>query len=481
MKTVFVSGRFDQLHSGHLRLLAFAKSVLGDYLVVGLHTGNYGSEHLLTSYEERFEALIGTQFVDQIVPVSKSIEKILGEIKPQIVLKGREFASQDNPEEEWCAQNNADLIFSSGNWHDYVSEPPSGTSRSSSLDYTALRKFLIRSQMKASAIEAIMNRIKTIRIGVIGDIILDEYQYCEPIGMSREEPALVLRPFSEKRFLGGAGIVAAHIAEIGAQVKIFTVVGDDPAGHEIMQLLDERRLEHDVTKEESRVSTLKTRYKVQGASAPYSLFKVSRLSDSDLMQSTQEQLVANITNSMDELDLIIFSDFNYGVITDHVLQTVIKIAKEKGIIMAADSQSSSQVGDIGRFVGVDLIFATEHEVRVSLKNKEDGLVTIARDLLLKTEARGVFLKLGSDGALLHRWSDQISEQFSTEKLSALNKNPKDVSGAGDSFLALASAAFCLGGMREALLLGSLAAALQVATEGNRGIEKQQVMKALAEL
>ena len=61
----------------------------------------------------------------------------------------------------------------------------------------------------------------------MGDVIADEYISCDPLGMSEEDPTIVVTPISSKTFIGGAAIVAAHAASLGAQVQFFSVVGDD--------------------------------------------------------------------------------------------------------------------------------------------------------------------------------------------------------------------------------------------------------------
>jgi bifunctional ADP-heptose synthase (sugar kinase/adenylyltransferase) len=62
---------------------------------------------------------------------------------------------------------------------------------------------------------------------------------------------------------------------------------------------------------------------------------------------------------LDGCNLIVFSDFNYGVLPDELIQTITEIAVERGILIVADSQSSSQTGDISRFKSMDLITPTE--------------------------------------------------------------------------------------------------------------------------
>ena len=86
-------------------------------------------------------------------------------------------------------------------------------------------------------------------------------------------------------------------------------------------------------------------------------------------------------------NVIIFSDFNYGILPQYLVEELSKLAFEKGVVTAADSQSSSQFGDISRFRNMNLITPTEHEARLALNDKESGIVSLAYKLIKKSKAK----------------------------------------------------------------------------------------------
>lgn len=150
---------------------------------------------------------------------------------------------------------------------------------------------------------------------------------------------------------------------------------------------------------------------------------------------------------------------------------VIQKALDLNIQIAADSQSSSQIGNLGKFKGAHNIFATEREARLQLRNEQDGLAVIAGNLRKELGARNIFLKLGADGVIL-----EGIEDINTERLPALNKNPVDISGAGDSMLAASGLSLSVGGsLLESALVGSTAAAIQVSRRGNTPVSLQEVL------
>lgn len=124
-----------------------------------------------------------------------------------------------------------------------------------------------------------------------------------------------------------------------------------------------------------------------------------------------------------------------------VVDQLVEIATKNEMRIVADSQSSSQIGDISRFKNADLITPTEREARLALRNTEDGLVVIAQLVCLSAEAKSVTLKLGEQGVLLHgRWG----KDWETDQIPALNSAPQDVAGAGDCMLVATSLAMSVG-------------------------------------
>jgi len=116
---------------------------------------------------------------------------------------------------------------------------------------------------------------------------------------------------------------------------------------------------------------------------------------------------------------------------------------------------------------------------MALKNSDDGLVTIANQLLSETDSKYILLTLGSDG-LIAQYS-RLDECFSgqTERISALNPFPVNLSGAGDSILTVASLALSTGAdLWESSLLGSIAACIQVSRDGNIPISKSDIIEFL---
>lgn len=474
LKITFVSGNFNILHPGHLRLLRFAKE-LGNRLVVSVYSDRIAGSGAHVPEQLRLEAVQSISWVDEAFIIDEPVSAIINRIKPDIVVKGKEHENNFNIELEAVNAYGGKLVFSSGevvfSSFDLIQREMQASVRSFTqlpLDY--LQRHNLDSDKLRKRVEDFMK----LRIVVIGDLIIDEYITCDPLGMSREDPTIVVTPIESKKFIGGAGIVAAHAAGLGAQVNFISVTGKDAMRDFALQTLEDFNVNVFLLDDESRPTTLKQRYRCKGKT----LLRVSQLHQGAIDAVIQQQIVDKITGLMDECDLLIFSDFNYGCLPNEMIAKIIEFGKAKRIYMVADSQSSSQVGDIGRFKGMSLLTPTEHEARLSVRDNESGLVVLAEKLRELANAGNILLKIGEEGVLIHA-ETSAKNSWLTDRIPALNPVPIDVAGAGDSML-IASAMALAGGASiwEAAALGSMASAIQVSRVGNIPLAAEELLQQL---
>ncbi|MDC0379359.1 PfkB family carbohydrate kinase [Litorivicinus sp.] len=473
---VFVSGNFNILHLGHIRLLRYAKG-LGDKLVVGLNKTGAEQAETLLPVELRLEALTAIAFVDDVVIIDGPVVDVVADIKPDIVVKGKEYEKAENEEQQVLKAYDGALVFSSGDItlsNGYLTDQMTSVAQAVSVNFSLLNQFRERRKVSLSSLSNHLCKFNDLKICVIGDVIVDEYISCDPLGMSREDPTIVVTPLSAKKFVGGAGIVAAHAASLGASVDFFGLAGDDLEQEFAVKRLKAYQVNANLIVDKNRPTTLKTRYRANGKT----LLRVSRLHQESISQILQQQLISLVKDRVSEYDLLIFSDFNYGCLPSSVVNKITSLCLENGVKVAADSQSSSQIGDISRFKKASLLTPTEYEVRVAVRDNENGLVVIADSLLKESNAENLIVTLGAEGIFL-RVKDQHGD-YCTERLAALNDNPLDVAGAGDSLLVMASLVLAAGGsIFEAAVLGSIAAALQVGIEGSKPLDPREIHKVLS--
>lgn len=473
-RTVFVSGHFNILHPGHMRLLRSAKEY-GERLVVGVESDRLAGSAAHLPENLRLEGVQGHGLVDEAFIFDEPITELISRLRPDIVVKGKEHESRHNHELAALTQYGGRLVFSSGE------------TLFSSLDL--IRKefqtfdprtislpadYFFRHAIDKSRLVGLINGFVNLKICVVGDLIVDEYITCEPLGMSQEDPTIVVMPVDSVRFVGGAGIVAAHAAGLGAAVQFVSITGKDATRDYALGELAAAGVKAQLLVDDSRPTTLKQRYRSKGKS----LLRVSHLHQGAISAALQAQLLTALEQAMEDTDLLVFSDFNYGCLPQPLVDQLVTMAKNRGVLLAADSQSSSQVGDISRFKGMDLITPTEREARISTRNREDGLVVLAEQLRQQATAHNVFLKLGEEGLLIHAGNGK-SDDWLTDRVDALNSAAKDVAGAGDSLLITSGMTLACGGtIWEAAGLGSLAAAVQVGRVGNTPLRPEELLREL---
>jgi len=471
-KVVFVSGNFNITHPGHVRLLNFAAEC-GDLLVVGVSPDSAVDVYL--PQELRAESLGSHAGVDLVIRLEQSATNFINKIKPDIVVKGKEHEFKHNEEKEILDSYGGKLLFSSGDSFFSSLDLLQKELRSSngpSLEIPS--DYLKRHSIKNDRLINYVNAFNKVRVLVIGDLILDEYITCDPIGMSQEDPTIVVAPIHSDTFIGGAGIVAIHAAGLGANVTCFSVAGADEMKDFVVEALKKNGVTPFIYSDESRPTTLKKRYRANGRT----LLRVSYLRQHEIDEKIASTFYNDITSKLSEIDLLIFSDFNYGCLPSSLVNSLINFCTSKGIPMVADSQSSSQIGDISRFRRMMLITPTEHEARIALSDKASGLAVLGEKLVNKAESQNCLITLGAEGLFIQINSSMV-EGMTVDRLPALNDSPKDVSGAGDCLLVSTALGLVSGAtIWEASYIGSIAAACQVSRVGNIQIKASEIIEAL---
>lgn len=461
-KVVFVSGIFNIVHPGHLRLLRFA-SELGDCLIVGVHSNDIATSARICE-GTRLEGVSALSWVDFAFILTEPPQHFIQEMKPAVVVMGSEHESKHNPEMSAVETYGGELIFGSGDISFSSLELlQHETELFNKSDIFRPSKYIEHHQITAHTLNDVINKFSDLKVCVIGELIVDEYVQCDPLGMSQEDPTIVVTPIMSNKFIGGAGIVAAHARSLGAkEVHFLSVVGNDEGKTYSENTLESYNVESALFVDESRPTTVKTRYRVGNKT----MLRVNNLRQHKINARLQENILEHLDRILNQVDLVIFSDFNYGVLPQELVELISARCKKLDVMMVADSQSSSQVGDVSRFKDVSLLTPTEREARLALGNFDDGLVVLAQNLQKKSNAENIVITLGAEGLLVHAGNPEKTE-WKTDNINSLNKSPKDTAGAGDCLLACTALAIASGAsIWKSIYLGSLAAACQVGRVGN---------------
>ena len=229
-KTVFISGNFNILHPGHLRLFRFAKEC-GKRLVVAVFSDQIAGKEAHVPEMLRLEGVKSNSWVDEAFIVNEAITDVIRRLQPDIVVKGKEHEFGFNSEIIELEKYGGSLLFSSGEM--VFSSLDLLRKEFIEADFHSISlplDYMRRHNIETSRLRELLQRFASLKVCIVGDLIIDEYITCQPLGMSQEDPTIAVTPIDTTRFVGGAGVVAAHASGMGAQVHFVSVTGVSGSG-----------------------------------------------------------------------------------------------------------------------------------------------------------------------------------------------------------------------------------------------------------
>ena len=312
-------------------------------------------------------------------------------------------------------------------------------------------------------------KFKDLKMLVIGDSIVDQFIACDALGVSSEAPVMAIRELESKTFVGGAGIVAKHLASLGAQTSYISISGDDEVGNDLVTDLQKSGVFTHIFKCDDRPTTFKIRYMVE----EQKILRVSRLKQHRMPADVEEKVLKKLDEVVPGLNGIVIADFVYGLVTERVINRVKELAKVHNIRVFGDVQCSSQIGNVAKLNNIDLITPTEKEARIATGDNTSGLEKLARELYKKTGNRHLAITLGAQGVLV--LTNEVPSKNYSEYFPALESESVDVAGAGDSMLAGYALSICSKlSIFEATALASCLAAISVKRVGNIPIKTSEI-------
>jgi D-beta-D-heptose 7-phosphate kinase / D-beta-D-heptose 1-phosphate adenosyltransferase len=301
-----------------------------------------------------------------------------------------------------------------------------------------------------------LDRLKRARVLCIGDVMLDHYIYGQVERVSPEAPIPVLSIEHELKTLGGAGNVLRNLSALGVAASFVSVVGNDEAGREIERLLAAQDgAEMHALVQPDRSTTVKTRY----VAANQQLLRADRETPMPLDPYIREDLLRLARELVTEHHVVIISDYAKGVLTEGVAFEIICAAREAGARVVVDPKG----GDPIRYRGANLLKPNRRELAHATGmpvTGESEIVAAARALIERCGFETVLVSLGAEGMTLVCGAGDVHTQ------RAYVREVYDVSGAGDTVVAMVAAALGAGlSTIEAARLANVAAGIVVGKVG----------------
>ena len=409
-----------------------------------------------------------------IIDDNKKPLNLIRDLKPDYFAKGFEYNSSGLPpatkeEQEVVTKYGGDIIFTPGDIV-YSSTKILNIAQPEISNFKLL-DLMKRNKITFKSLREILNKLNKIKVHVIGDMIIDTYTNTSLIGGHTKTPTPSVLQQEKTDFVGGAGIVAKHLKEAGANVTLTTVLGNDRLKDFVLSEFKKNKIKINGIIDKTRPTTNKNTI----ISSGYKLLKIDKVDNQPISEKIFENIKSLIKK--EKCDVIIFSDFRHGIFN----KTNIKILSnsiKKNVIKVADSQVASRWGNILDFKKFDLITPNEKEVRFSLADQDSSISELTRELSKLSGFKNLILKLGERGTItVAKQNNSLS--FATPSFT---KNVIDAVGAGDALLAYAS--LCLASSKSIVssnILGSIAAACECEMEGNIAVKKSMIIDKINDL
>jgi D-glycero-beta-D-manno-heptose-7-phosphate kinase len=318
-------------------------------------------------------------------------------------------------------------------------------------------------------VAALFDSFRTIKVGVIGDVMLDTYMWGHVERISPEAPVPVVSLDHKEQRIGGAGNVALNLQSLGAKAWVISVTGNDEAADEVSRLYESSGIDGSyMIRSQSRLTTNKTRI----ISRNQQMMRLDAEITSDLDAGEEEALLHMFENFLkkEKPQIVVLEDYNKGVLTENVIHEVIAMCRTTGVLTAVDPKRKH----FFEYRNADIFKPNLKEVKEALN-------------LLFTDAEPATLQKihGEINQFLHH---QISFITLSEKgvfyqqennaavIPSHVRNVADVSGAGDTVIAVAALVYAATKNVHLMAeIANIAGGLVCEIVGTAAIDKEKLM------
>ncbi len=317
--------------------------------------------------------------------------------------------------------------------------------------------------------DKLFSSFEKIKVAVIGDVMLDTYWWGKVDRISPEAPVPIVAVSKREERIGGAGNVALNIAALGASVSVISVVGNDTEAGQLKTLLESNRINTDyLINSTERITTNKIRIigrnqQMMRLDAEITR-EVSKKDEDDLLSSFEKYI------QHEKPGIVILEDYNKGILSETVIEKIISLSKANNILIAVDPKRKNFFA----YKQVDIFKPNLHEAK-------EGLNIISEEVsdeMLDNIHRALFEKLHHRISLITLSEKGIFYQTGDEKqiIPTHIRSIADVSGAGDTVIAVASVVFAAtGNIRLMAEMANIAGGLVCEEVGTVAIDKNKLL------
>lgn len=480
-KVVLCHGVFDLVHPGHVIYFNQAKE-MGDILVVSFTAAKYvrkGPGRPYFDDEMRKTMLSAIGCIDYVLMSDGyTAEDMIETVEPDLYVKGQEYAKAEDDitgkigeEVALVRAHGGDVAYTTGQVFSSTKLINTALPSLSEEVKEYMQDFKTRYTM--DDIKDYVEKMKDLRILVVGDVIIDEYVFCEVQGLMAKNVAYSARLHRDEKYLGGSIAIARHLAGFCDNVKLMSIVGNEQEFMPTFEKILPEEIDVDFVYSEEYPTIVKKRYVSENVKEDQvdKIFVINNIPlDRGIDKAAKQEFKERLEMNVNDVDLVVLCDFGHGLIDRTTRELIERMAK---VLVINCQTNSSNYGTnlITKYQRCDAFSLDDKELKLAFG---DNNGTPQEKLVLLSNHLGScgWHTMGGQGA------EVIDEKENIVRCPALTNKTKDTIGAGDAFFALA--ALCTGvkaPWEVGTFMGNIAAALAANIVGNKeAVEKVNVLK-----
>lgn len=477
-KTVVQShGIFDLIHPGIIRHLNEARSQ-GDVLVVTIIKDKdvrRGSGRPIFPEALRAENVASLEQVDYISVVDDEVPfQCVRMIDPDIVAKGRAYLERDQKIHAKIFEEEREVHF--GDSKIYETTGFSFSTSNVINNYLELYPDETKAFLKTFAekypfdrVLESLNRLKDLKVLLIGDGIIDEYDYCIPVGKSAKSPLVVNKYVNHEIFAGAVFIIANHLAGLCNEVKLVTLLGREDTREDFITNNLKPNVSAKFFYRDDAVTIVKKRYIHEYSNQK--LFEINYINDSYIDGACESSIIEYLKPIIPEYDIVLVSDFGHGLITGNIIKTIKEFSRKYAVNTQTNAVNTGY-NFITKYEDPDFVCLDETEARLATQEKFADIEEVAHTLAQKLLTNYLIITLGKNGSI------GVSRKHEINRTPIFSTRVIDTVGAGDAFFAFTAPCFAIGLPLDMVsFIGNAVGALAVQIVGNKKpVEKRELLE-----
>lgn len=481
-KILHCHGVFDLLHVGHIRYFEAARK-MGDILIVTVTPDrfvNKGPNRPAFAENLRAESIAALSCVDYVAinkwPTAVETIRLL---KPDLYVKGSEYK---NAEADITGGISLEKIAvrEAGGHLAFTDEITFSSSQlinnHLSVHTPEVRRYLdgFTKRHQIQDVLKYLNGAQGMRVLIVGETIVDEYQYCQTMGKSGKEPILAAKLQKCEKFAGGVLAVANHVGTVTEKIKLVSFLGKRSSHEEFIEEKLNPVVERHFLRLDEGPTIVKRRFV---ESYPFQkLFEVYEMHGDEYRPGESQALCEKLKEVLPLVDVVIVTDYGHGMIGPEAVELLCREAPFLAINTQVNAGNRG-FNTVSKYSRADFICVSEQEIRLEVRNRLESLKDIVVKISKAMSCDNFLITRGERGSLVYNAKEGFFE------IPAFRSHTVDRVGAGDAVFGITSLCVAQNAPMEMVgFIGNVVGAQAVGTVCNReSIDKVQLLKSLTHM